>query len=177
MKQFGVGVQLYSVRGDMEKDFEGTLKKVADMGISTVQLSGVCGYDAACRTGHRRRNGCGTLCAVFWTSYRSYAGRKPYSCRCLCQYHCHRHAAEGRIHCEDQRLHAYRNPVLTGRGSVRIHLHLAGLGNLNQVKNQKRSNPFQRIRSFHYYMRFDYSSINRTPRQRGPQWEETVHPA
>jgi len=43
MKKFGVGVQLYSVRGDMEKDFEGTLKKVADMGYEYVEFAGYYG--------------------------------------------------------------------------------------------------------------------------------------
>ena len=32
MKQFKIGLQLYSVREEMAKDFEGTLKKVAEMG-------------------------------------------------------------------------------------------------------------------------------------------------
>ena len=43
MKKFGVGVQLYSVRGDMEKDFEGTLQKVADMGYEYVEFAGYYG--------------------------------------------------------------------------------------------------------------------------------------
>ena len=47
MKKFGVGVQLYSVRGDMEKDFEGTLKKIADMGYEYVEFAGYYGKTSA----------------------------------------------------------------------------------------------------------------------------------
>ena len=36
MKKFNVGLQLYSVRDDMAADFEGTLKKVAEMGYEYV---------------------------------------------------------------------------------------------------------------------------------------------
>ena len=43
MKQFGVGVQLYSVRRDMEKDFEGTLEKIAAMGYEYVEFAGYYG--------------------------------------------------------------------------------------------------------------------------------------
>ena len=43
MKQFKIGVQLYSVRDDMEKDFEGTLKKVAEMGYEYVEFAGYYG--------------------------------------------------------------------------------------------------------------------------------------
>ena len=32
MSRFKLGLQLYSVRDEMAKDLEGTLKKVADMG-------------------------------------------------------------------------------------------------------------------------------------------------
>ena len=35
-----IGIQLYSLRDDMEKDPEGTLKKVAEMGYSTVETYG-----------------------------------------------------------------------------------------------------------------------------------------
>ena len=38
-----VALQLYSVREDMKKDFEGTLKKVKDMGYSGVEFAGL--YD------------------------------------------------------------------------------------------------------------------------------------
>ena len=34
------GLQLYSVRDAMEVDFEGTLKKVAEMGYSYVEFAG-----------------------------------------------------------------------------------------------------------------------------------------
>ncbi len=40
MKQFKVGLQLYSVREDMAKDFEGTLKAVKDMGYDYVEFAG-----------------------------------------------------------------------------------------------------------------------------------------
>lgn len=40
MKQFKVGLQLYSVREDLEKDFEGTLRKVKDMGYDYVEFAG-----------------------------------------------------------------------------------------------------------------------------------------
>lgn len=40
-------LQLYSVRGDMEKDFEGTLRKVKDMGYDGVELVGLYGRPPA----------------------------------------------------------------------------------------------------------------------------------
>ena len=40
------GLQLYSVRDTMELDFEGTLKKVAEMGYSYVEFAGFFGYTA-----------------------------------------------------------------------------------------------------------------------------------
>ncbi len=43
MKQFKIGVQLYSVRDDMAKDFEGTLQKVAAMGYDYVEFAGYYG--------------------------------------------------------------------------------------------------------------------------------------
>ena len=43
MKKFKIGVQLYSVRGDMEKDFEGTLAKVAARGYEYVEFAGYYG--------------------------------------------------------------------------------------------------------------------------------------
>ena len=46
MKQFKVGLQLYSVRNDMEKDFEGTLKAVKDMGYNYVEFAGFFGKSA-----------------------------------------------------------------------------------------------------------------------------------
>lgn len=47
MKQFKIGVQLYSVRDDMEKDFEGTLQKIADMGYEYVEFAGYYGRSSA----------------------------------------------------------------------------------------------------------------------------------
>ncbi len=38
-----IALQLYSVRGDMEQDFEGTLRKVKDMGYDGVELVGLYG--------------------------------------------------------------------------------------------------------------------------------------
>jgi sugar phosphate isomerase/epimerase len=35
-----IGVQLYTVRGDMGKDFEGSLKKIADIGYKEVEFAG-----------------------------------------------------------------------------------------------------------------------------------------
>ena len=46
MKQFKVGLQLYSVRGDMEKDFEGTLRAVKEMGYDYVEFAGYYGKSA-----------------------------------------------------------------------------------------------------------------------------------
>ena len=42
-KEFPVGLQLYSVRGDMEQDFKGTLQKVKDMGYDGVEFAGLFG--------------------------------------------------------------------------------------------------------------------------------------
>lgn len=39
-----IGLQLYSVRNEMEKDFFGTLKKVADMGYDGVEFAGLFGH-------------------------------------------------------------------------------------------------------------------------------------
>ena len=46
MKKFNVGLQLYSVRDDMAADFEGTLKKVAEMGYEYVEFAGFFGKSA-----------------------------------------------------------------------------------------------------------------------------------
>ncbi|MBR2132709.1 MAG: sugar phosphate isomerase/epimerase, partial [Oscillospiraceae bacterium] len=46
MKQFKVGLQLYSVRGDMEKDFYGTLKAVKEAGYDYVEFAGYYGHTA-----------------------------------------------------------------------------------------------------------------------------------
>ena len=40
MKKFIVGLQLYSVREDLAKDFEGTLQAVKDMGYDYVEFAG-----------------------------------------------------------------------------------------------------------------------------------------
>ncbi len=41
-----VGIQLYSVRDGMEKDFEGTLKKVSELGYTSVEFAGFFGRTA-----------------------------------------------------------------------------------------------------------------------------------
>ena len=46
MKQFKVGIQLYGVRNSMKEDFEGTLKKLADMGYEYVEFAGYFGRSA-----------------------------------------------------------------------------------------------------------------------------------
>lgn len=43
MKQIPVAVQLYSVRDEAEKDFAGTVKKIAEMGYDGVELAGLYG--------------------------------------------------------------------------------------------------------------------------------------
>ena len=45
-KEFPIGLQLYSVRGDMEQDFKGTLQKVKDMGYAGVEFAGLYGRTA-----------------------------------------------------------------------------------------------------------------------------------
>lgn len=44
MKKFPVALQLYSVRDAMSADFEGTLKKIADMGYMGVEFAGLHGH-------------------------------------------------------------------------------------------------------------------------------------
>ncbi len=46
MKKFNVGVQLYSVRDQMEKDMYGTLKAVKEMGYDYVEFAGYFGKSA-----------------------------------------------------------------------------------------------------------------------------------
>ena len=46
MKKFKVGIQLYGVRKAMEKDFEGTLKAVRDLGYEYVEFAGYFGRTA-----------------------------------------------------------------------------------------------------------------------------------
>ena len=38
-----IGVQLYSVRTDLDQDFEGTLKAVSELGYDGVEFAGLCG--------------------------------------------------------------------------------------------------------------------------------------
>jgi len=46
MTKLPIGLQLYSLREDMAKDFEGTLKKVKDMGYEVVEFAGLYGHTA-----------------------------------------------------------------------------------------------------------------------------------
>src|SRR3954469_13545418 len=40
-----IGLQLYTVRAEMEQDFEGTLRRLAAMGYSEVEFAGLFGHD------------------------------------------------------------------------------------------------------------------------------------
>ena len=46
MSRFKLGLQLYSVRNEMEKDMEGTIKAVAEMGYDCVEFAGYFGRTA-----------------------------------------------------------------------------------------------------------------------------------
>ena len=46
MKKFKIGLQLYSVRDDMEKDMDLTLKQVKEMGYDCVEFAGYFGKSA-----------------------------------------------------------------------------------------------------------------------------------
>ncbi|MBE6656234.1 MAG: sugar phosphate isomerase/epimerase [Ruminococcaceae bacterium] len=46
MKKFGVGIQLYGVKNAMQKDFEGTLAAVKEMGYEYVEFAGFYGKTA-----------------------------------------------------------------------------------------------------------------------------------
>ena len=46
MKKMGIGLQLYTVRDEMAKDFTGTLRKVAEMGYEGVEFAGYGGLSA-----------------------------------------------------------------------------------------------------------------------------------
>ena len=46
MSKFKLGLQLYSVRDEMEKDLEGTIKAVAEMGYDCVEFAGYFGHTA-----------------------------------------------------------------------------------------------------------------------------------
>jgi len=47
MKKFPIALQVYSVRGDAEQDFAGTMRRVKDMGYDGVELAGLYGKTAA----------------------------------------------------------------------------------------------------------------------------------
>ena len=46
MEELKVGLQLYSVRDEMSKDMDATLKKVKDMGYDYVEFAGYFGKTA-----------------------------------------------------------------------------------------------------------------------------------
>ena len=46
MTKLPIGLQLYSVRDAMEKDFAGTIKAVAEMGYDQVEFAGLFGHSA-----------------------------------------------------------------------------------------------------------------------------------
>ena len=46
MKDFKIGIQLYPLREDMEKDMDATLKKVKEMGYDCVEFAGYFGHSA-----------------------------------------------------------------------------------------------------------------------------------
>jgi sugar phosphate isomerase/epimerase len=46
MSKIPIGLQLYSIRHDCERDLPGTLSKVAEMGYDGVEFAGYYGYDA-----------------------------------------------------------------------------------------------------------------------------------
>ncbi|MHB1485736.1 MAG: sugar phosphate isomerase/epimerase family protein [Saccharofermentanales bacterium] len=43
--KYGIGIQLYSVRDEMAKDFFGTIKKLAKIGYSEIEFAGYGGYE------------------------------------------------------------------------------------------------------------------------------------
>ena len=47
MYNFPIALQLYSIRDTMETDFEGTLKKVKELGYDGVEFAGLYGKTAA----------------------------------------------------------------------------------------------------------------------------------
>ena len=47
MYDFPIAIQLYSVRDDMAADFEGTLKKIKELGYDGVEFAGLHGKTAA----------------------------------------------------------------------------------------------------------------------------------
>jgi sugar phosphate isomerase/epimerase len=52
-----IGLQLYTVRGEMKKDFFGTLAKVARIGYKDVEFAGYFGYDAKAVRAALKQNG------------------------------------------------------------------------------------------------------------------------
>ena len=47
MKKYPIALQLFSVRNDMAADFEGTLRKVKDLGYDGVEFAGLFDHSAA----------------------------------------------------------------------------------------------------------------------------------
>src|SRR5574342_854205 len=52
-----IGLQLYTVRRDLEKDFEGTLARVAEVGFREVELAGLFGHSPKDARAALDRNG------------------------------------------------------------------------------------------------------------------------
>ena len=46
MKKFKIGLQLYSIREDMEKDMDSALRQVKEMGYDCVEFAGYFGHSA-----------------------------------------------------------------------------------------------------------------------------------
>src|SRR6266542_2596766 len=58
MKKVGpIGLQLYTVRDEMKKDFFGTIAKVARIGYKEVEFAGYFGYDARAVRAALKQNG------------------------------------------------------------------------------------------------------------------------
>ena len=49
---YPIGIQLYSVRDSMQEDFEGTLRKIAELGYKSVEFAGFFGTTESCPRGN-----------------------------------------------------------------------------------------------------------------------------
>ena len=73
-----IGAQLFSLRNFAKTldDFSETLKKVADIGYTTVQVSGTCEYEAEWLRAELEKNGvpvCGGSCCVLTDEVKALA--------------------------------------------------------------------------------------------------------
>jgi sugar phosphate isomerase/epimerase len=71
-KRIPVGVQLYSVRGECEKDLPGTIKAVAKIGYKGVEFAGYYGRDA--KTLRKLLDDCGLVCCGTHTAIDTLLG-------------------------------------------------------------------------------------------------------